>query len=330
MLAGAWNLPLPPGANGRSGAAIWLRAGSGLQIDMSVAAASIYWVVVAIWLSIIGTVLTFYIRNPQSFGTTRILLAIIGIDAARNLVENVYFGLYFDSRYGYLPPGFLRILGRPELLILPKLFNVAAGCLVLVILMLRWLPAAVAERDDADKHAAELHTLATTDGLTGVFNRRHFLAVAEAEWKRFLRYHRPVSMLMIDVDHFKSINDRYGHDVGDRVLARIAAICQEHVRTSDILGRLGGEEFGLLLPETPETDAANLAERLRMSIGALCLDTPDGAITATVSIGISQARDGADTAVLLKQADMALYEAKRSGRNCVWLYDPQRVPQQAV
>ena len=297
---------------------------------MSIAAASIYWVIVTIWLSIIGTVVIFYIRNPQAFGTTRILLAIVGLDAVRNMVENFYFGLYFGSQYGYLPPGFVHVLGQPGLLILPKLFNVAAGCLVLVILMLRWLPAAVTERGDAVQHAAALQTLATIDGLTGLFNRRHFLAVAEAEWNRFLRYHRPVSMLMIDVDHFKSINDRHGHDVGDRVLARVAAICQEHVRASDILGRLGGEEFGLLLPETPETDAAILAERLRLSIGAMCLDAPDGKVTATVSIGISQAREGADTAVLLKQADVALYEAKRSGRNRVWLYDPARVPQQAL
>jgi diguanylate cyclase (GGDEF)-like protein len=291
---------------------------------MRIAAAAIYWVIVPIWLAIICTVGIFYRRHSRSFAAIRLLLAIIGIDAARNLAENLYFGLYFGSQYGFLPAGLVHVLGRPGLLILPKLFNVAAGCLVLIILLLRWLPAAVTERRDADEHNAALHTFATTDGLTGLFNRRHFLAVVAAEWHRFERYNRPISMLMIDIDHFKSINDVHGHDVGDRVLARVAAICQEHVRTTDILGRLGGEEFGLMLPETSSGDAAILAERLRQSIASMRVDVAGQPVRATVSIGISQAKDGEDSTALLKQADVALYVAKRSGRDRVCHFGEQQ------
>ena len=116
---------------------------------------------------------------------------------------------------------------------------------------------------DLVKNAQELKKLATIDAMTGMYNRSHFLALAEAEWTRFLRYHRSVSMLMIDIDHFKSINDRYGHAAGDTAIVSVAAICFEGKRAPDLVGRLGGEEFAMLLPETDVEQAGLVAERLR-------------------------------------------------------------------
>ena len=103
---------------------------------------------------------------------------------------------------------------------------------------------------DLVQRADEWEDLASIDGLTGLFNRRHFLELAESEWSRFDRYERPLSLVMIDIDRFKSINDRFGHDVGDRVIEHVASICREGKRASDIVARIGGEEFVMLLPET--------------------------------------------------------------------------------
>src|SRR4051812_45399977 len=104
---------------------------------MSIAAALIYWVIVAVWLIVLATIVVFYIRNPRAFGTTRLLLAVIGIDTIRNIVENVYFGLYFGGQYGLFSSEISKLLGNPYLLIVPKLINVAAGCLVLGLLLHR-------------------------------------------------------------------------------------------------------------------------------------------------------------------------------------------------
>ena len=117
---------------------------------MSLVAALIYWVIVALWLTVLGTVIFFYVRNPHAFGTTRLLLAVLTIDTFRNIFENVYFGLYFGGRYGIFPSELVDLLGTPFLLIVPKLFNILAGCVVLGLLLMRWLPLAVKEREKAD------------------------------------------------------------------------------------------------------------------------------------------------------------------------------------
>lgn len=215
---------------------------------MHLAAALIYWVVILIWLTVLVTLLVFYVRNPRVFGTTRLLLAVVAIDTLRNLVENVYFGLYFGGQYGLFPATFVTLLANPYLLIVPKALNVVAGCVVLGLLLLRWLPSAVTEHEVAKQHVDDLKTLAAIDGLTGLYNRRHFEALSVAEWARFQRYLRPLSILIIDVDHFKAINDRFGHDVGDSALKIISNVCNSVKRDSDISARIGGEEFALLLP----------------------------------------------------------------------------------
>lgn len=192
---------------------------------MKLAAALIYWAIVVLWVSVLATVVIFYIRNPRAFGTTRLLLAVVAIDTLRNIIENTYFGLFFGSQYGLFPASVGGLLGNPVLLILPKLFNLLAGFFVLGILLLRWLPSAITERGKAERNADDLKLLATVDDLTGLYNRRHFEAVARVEWDRFQRHLGPLSLLIIDVDDFKSVNDQFGHDGGDKVLKRIADVC---------------------------------------------------------------------------------------------------------
>jgi diguanylate cyclase (GGDEF)-like protein len=278
----------------------------------------IYCVAVIVWLAVLGTVVYYYVRNPRIFGTSRLLLLVIVIDTVRNLVENVYFGLFFGGQYGFFPAAMAISLGDPAFVILPKVLNIAAGCFVLGLLLMRWLPEAVRERNLAERVAIDLGQLATTDGLTSLINRRHFDALAHAEWARFQRYGRPLSLMLLDIDHFKSVNDRFGHDAGDMILKAVAEICKLTKRQSDVVARFGGEEFVLLLPETDETAAEIAAERLRKSIQDHPRILPDENLQVTVSIGVAGAALGmAAFEVMFKLADEALYEAKRSGRNRV-------------
>lgn len=165
----------------------------------------------------------------------------------------------------------------------------------------------------------ELAKLAHTDYLTGLNNRRHFMEKAQHELSRALRYRSECSILMLDIDLFKVVNDTYGHHVGDTVLQELSSYCQKTVRSIDILGRLGGEEFVVFLPETGDEKALEVAERLRMGIEQTPMaHVGDQVIQVTVSIGLmSGGREGASLDELLDFADQALYEAKRSGRNRV-------------
>jgi diguanylate cyclase (GGDEF)-like protein len=284
---------------------------------MNTVAGLVYWVIVCIWFSIFCTAAAFYVANRRTFGTTKLLLVVLGLDALRNVVENIYFGLYFGSKFGLFNPAMGIYLGNPYRLILPKLANIAAGCIVLGLLLLRWLPAAIRERAAAESQAKILHELATVDGMTGLQNRRDFMAQAELEWHRQRRYGRQLSLVILDIDHFKTINDRFGHDVGDMVITEIAQLCQFTKRATDIAGRLGGEEFAILLPETDVEAAAMFAERLRNIVARKAPALPEEAGHATVSIGVSNAANANSMAELFKQADAAMYHAKHAGRNLV-------------
>ena len=174
------------------------------------------------------------------------------------------------------------------------------------------------DETEAMRHVDKLEELASVDSLTGLFNRRHFETLAEAEWERFQRYERPMSILMIDIDLFKTINDLYGHDIGDRVIRAVADIGNNTKRSADIIARIGGEEFVLLLPETDLTRAIALAERLREAVAGFRLSTEERDIAMTISIGVAEADPSIESlAELMRQADQALYRAKRSGRNRV-------------
>jgi diguanylate cyclase (GGDEF)-like protein len=165
----------------------------------------------------------------------------------------------------------------------------------------------------------QLRNLAQRDPLTQAYNRHHFWQLAHTEMARVKRYHRPLTMAMIDADHFKDVNDRYGHDVGDLVLKSVVDICHESLRKNDVLARYGGEEFIVLLPETPVEGALAVVERLRERIAQTPLVLDDGrSVPMTVSIGLSTLVDYHEGfEALLKRADDALYAAKRNGRNCV-------------
>lgn len=166
----------------------------------------------------------------------------------------------------------------------------------------------------------ELRVWATTDSLTGIANRRHFLDMADREIQRTRRYGRPLSVLILDADHFKAINDQYGHAVGDETLKAIVRVAATCLRDADLLGRLGGEEFGALLPETDLVGARELAERLRTAVAALELQVDTTTIRPTISIGCAAlSAEGEGIDAVLARADRALYRAKGQGRNCVVL-----------
>ncbi|MFH1914773.1 MAG: PAS domain S-box protein [Pseudomonadota bacterium] len=175
-------------------------------------------------------------------------------------------------------------------------------------------------RDITERKATEarLRELATTDSLTGLSNRRRFMELAEREFARGKRYQGALTMLMMDIDHFKRVNDTHGHDVGDEVLRELAHISRAALREPDVLGRLGGEEFGVLLPETDSVAALEVAERLRRAIENTPIATAAGEMRITVSIGAATSNTDAESvATLLKRADVALYAAKEAGRNRV-------------
>ena len=165
----------------------------------------------------------------------------------------------------------------------------------------------------------ELERQATTDSLTGVANRRHFLNCALKEIKRCERHDCTLSLLMLDIDHFKAVNDTYGHAMGDTTLKAFAQTCLEELRTSDLFGRIGGEEFALLLVETDVETACKVAERIRVRVEKIKLFAKDGRpMHITTSIGVAELRLRAETVSdLMIRADQALYNAKNLGRNRV-------------
>ena len=164
----------------------------------------------------------------------------------------------------------------------------------------------------------DIETLAITDGLTGVYTRRYFLERFDEEIKRSRLRKSSLSFLMIDADHFKKINDQHGHLSGDAVLKEIANIIQENVREIDIVGRFGGEEFCVVLPDTDQDGAIVVAQRIRKSTEKRSIKAYDSTLHVTLSIGIAiYPSDGKLLEELMDKADWALYRAKSQGRNCV-------------
>lgn len=182
-----------------------------------------------------------------------------------------------------------------------------------------------AEKAHADALLAKLQAVnvelawhASTDALTGASNRRHFMEQVEVELARAKRNGLPVSVIVMDIDFFKAINDEYGHQAGDAVLKSMVAQVSESLRPHDLIGRIGGEEFMVLLPDTPHASAATFAERVRQRIASMSVAVDDAIIYTTVSIGVAEfGRDGASVDQVFKVADERLYQAKHAGRNCV-------------
>lgn len=277
-----------------------------------------YWVIVVIWLTVLVTVLVLYWRNPRAFGTSRLLLGVLGIEALRNVAESSYFGLYFTDALQFLPEGFADAV-TPALQY--NLFNIISGCLVLSILLLRWLPQALIEWRQAMKLAEEQRQREMHDKLTGLFNRRHFLALMQIEWERSRRYGRPLSLVIFDIDAPEATLRGRGRPAEDEFLLSLADACRECTRSSDTVARLDRERFAVLLPETRGEDARLFAERLRKAVSAL--RPPDAADAApTLSIGIAEAAWDGNHRKLAEQAELALARAAQLGGDCASLFDP--------
>jgi diguanylate cyclase (GGDEF)-like protein len=173
---------------------------------------------------------------------------------------------------------------------------------------------------ELERAYADLERLARTDPLTGLANRREFMERLEQEVERSDRYVRPLSLISLDLDHFKSVNDTHGHAAGDEVLREAARALGSVCRDVDLAARMGGEEMALLLPETDTAGARIVAERVREHIAGAAHRSPSGhAFRVTASLGVATARTGASGEALLQAADEALYRAKAAGRNQVVL-----------
>jgi diguanylate cyclase (GGDEF)-like protein len=181
------------------------------------------------------------------------------------------------------------------------------------------------EIDEQRRIQSILENLATRDSLTNLYNRRHFLTLAEYEWKRALRYGSPFSVLMLDLDDFKQINDRFGHAAGDQALIIAAGLIQGTLRKVEIAGRYGGDEFVVILPETPTEKGLIVGKRIHDKVVGQSIKTNKGLINLAVSIGVAGFSNDTGNQVksleeLLHRADLALYQAKDSGKNQVSIY----------
>ncbi len=167
----------------------------------------------------------------------------------------------------------------------------------------------------------QMEQMATTDSLTKLCNRRHFNIMLSSALERANRFKRQTSLLFLDIDHFKSVNDTYGHNIGDIVLKRVASVLEEQARKTDCVGRLGGEEFTILMEETPQSGAYNFAERIRKKIAIETFHVEGKTFHITISIGLATfPNDAKDKETLMERADKALYSAKNHGRNQVAVY----------
>jgi diguanylate cyclase (GGDEF)-like protein len=164
----------------------------------------------------------------------------------------------------------------------------------------------------------EIYRLTTIDGLTQVFNKRYFMETLEREMGRAQRYRRDLSLIMFDIDHFKKINDTYGHLAGDHVLKQLASVIKTRIRREDILSRYGGEEFAIILPEIDTHNSTQFAEKIRALIEKAVFRFEDTDIPVTISVGVaSVAPDVHEAQEFIRRADAKLYEAKEQGRNRV-------------
>jgi two-component system, cell cycle response regulator len=171
----------------------------------------------------------------------------------------------------------------------------------------------------------ELEKLSVTDGLTGLFNHRFFQERLREEFRRAQRYSDPVSLIMIDLDHFKTVNDKHGHPFGDKVLRTAAEHIRKSVREPDICARYGGEEFAVILPKTHLSGALTVAERIWRGLGERvhAIGSTEEKVTASIGIAFYPSKDVTSSELLVRFADEALYRAKREGRNTICLYQAQ-------
>lgn len=250
-------------------------------------------------------------------------IAFCGLTHAIGLV-NIWHGYYFIEGMVKLATGIISIVTAYMLWrLMPSFLSVPS------IAMLKQrnqeLESVKAELERVNKtlearvkqRTYELEKQANTDSVTGLSNRFSIIEKLQSNFLHFQRYKRTFTVLMIDIDHFKQINDLHGHQVGDQVLEEVAKSIKKTCRQTDFVGRYGGEEFLAILPETCSEPAVKLAERIRANIEALPLSIES---PVTCSIGVSHIEAGLSQKTLVKQADEAMYSAKNSGRNKVMTY----------
>lgn len=172
----------------------------------------------------------------------------------------------------------------------------------------------------------KLRELSITDGLTGLFNHRYFMRALEAEYKRAIRYKRSLALLLLDIDHFKNVNDTYGHPCGDLVLKGVAALLRSCLRSADVAARYGGDEIAVILPETSKSKASEVAEKLRRQVEKSSFEWEGNSFSLTCSIGVAAVPEGNIDCwnELLYSADKSLYRAKGKGRNHVIAFNPRQ------
>lgn len=285
-------------------------------------------------------------RLPVGEGGREMLVEhlMVGSPDADDIVETFYYqtrsgnarwDFYWDVEANY-QGGSNRVLGwvvhiggTALVLALFSIIGALARQNILVINQVKIRTHELAEASGAlEKSNEELRELANRDSLTNAYNRRYFMAQAESACARSKRYRLPLTLLMLDVDYFKQVNDRCGHGVGDAVLLDIVNVCNRELREVDSFGRIGGEEFAILLPETSLEAAYAVAERLRHKVSELSFNDNGELISVTVSMGVSHFYTDGEDALnrLLKRADEALYAAKEGGRNRVVVYGEDNSP----
>lgn len=305
----------------------WTRPGSAARTPDEVRRREAWFVATALLVSAAWGTGGWALMPPASLAHQAMLyFFLMGLVSGSVATYGAHVGLVSPSMALIILPGTVRLFATDSI----ELRLMAFGGLVYVIAAYR-ATALLAfflrhsfrlSQELVLAHARE-QELARTDELTGLNNRRAFLELSEHAFQHAARYNRPISLILLDVDRFKEINDGRGHSAGDDVLRTLAAVVRNTVRTSDIAGRLGGEEFAVLLPETDAQAGLVMAERLRAGFAGTPARTVAGPIPYTASFGVVQ-RDGHGDGVeeLVGRADAALYQAKRDGRDRVRLGAP--------
>lgn len=269
------------------------------------------------WTHVCAIILSeFLLQNGFLYGLSGITASVFTVSVITFRIKTFLLILSVPTLLFAL----LSALSVPRLLVINGLmmYGFALGLACIVMLVIRSF------RQKNYLFEKELLHLSRHDSLTGVYNRAFLTELAERELALARRHGRALAVATLDIDHFKQVNDNYGHDIGDQAIRALANACMATLRKIDHFGRIGGEEFVCILPETGEAEAQLCMERLRLRIAELKLETPQGLLKFTVSIGVVILNSThADWNALLKEADTAMYCAKRAGRNRVVLANLQ-------
>ncbi|HEX2701075.1 MAG TPA: GGDEF domain-containing protein [Acidimicrobiales bacterium] len=256
---------------------------------------------------------------PDAFWMIAELLFVVGATSHRHRVHRARaprrLGQTGVSNLPYaaivLGYGLLFAVGRSQATYPLNGLLVGAGAITVVV-MARQIRVTV----ENSRLLGQLHYLAEVDGLTSILNRRSFFEAGEHVIEWAAESSRPVTVLMIDIDHFKRVNDTFGHAVGDKVLVTVASITKAQLRDTDVVGRYGGDELAVVIPDCAVSGGLEVAERIRQAVGACPIVTADGSVRATLSVGVAEAGRAKDLSTALARADTALYQAKEAGRGC--------------